>query len=54
MRHIARGAFIGAVAAIIGALGSILAYEEMLRCPTEDSCSPQYEDGRWTIVEVTP
>lgn len=23
-------------------------------CPTEDSCQPQYQDGTWTIVEVTP
>lgn len=23
-------------------------------CPTEDSCRPQYSDGRWTIEEVTP
>jgi len=20
-------------------------------CPTEDSCYPEYEDGRWTIIE---
>ena len=23
-------------------------------CPTEDSCTPQYENGRWTAVPVTP
>jgi len=20
-------------------------------CPTEDACYPEYEDGRWTIIE---
>lgn len=24
------------------------------RCPTEDSCTASYEDGHWTITEVTP
>jgi hypothetical protein len=23
-------------------------------CPTEDSCTPDYHHGSWTIVPVTP
>lgn len=23
-------------------------------CPTEDSCEPQWHNGEWHIVEVTP
>lgn len=23
-------------------------------CPTEDSCQPSYEHGKWTIVRVVP
>lgn len=23
-------------------------------CPTEDSCTVDYEDGRWTVTEDTP
>lgn len=24
------------------------------RCPTEDSCTVDYDHGRWTVTEVTP
>ena len=23
-------------------------------CPTEDSCQPTYDDGRWVIVPIVP
>jgi len=44
-----------ALIALAGGLcGYNLAHDEPPHCPTEDSCQPQYEDGEWTIVEVTP
>jgi hypothetical protein len=42
-----------------GLLGLLLAAQLAVvghdpSCPTEDSCQPLYEDGRWVVVEVTP
>jgi hypothetical protein len=28
--------------------------EYWVSCPTEDSCTANYEDGRWHIEQVTP
>jgi len=42
-----------------GLLGLLLAAQLTVvghdpSCPTEDSCQPLHQDGRWVVVEVTP
>lgn len=27
---------------------------KLVKCPTEDSCQPEYSHGQWTIKEITP
>jgi hypothetical protein len=51
----ARCALAGLVLAAAGAMfGWAWAGETPPHCPTEDSCRADYEDGRYTIIEVTP
>lgn len=51
MRTIAQ--FIVGVVAGVVLLAGVQALTQP-HCPTEDSCRPMYEDGRWVIAEVTP
>ena len=53
------GAFwLALIAAMLLGLAYYLGYQDgrdgQPSCPTEDSCSVDYRDGAWDIVEVTP
>ena len=43
-----------AVWMVLGVLGTLAVQaERQPHCPTEDSCAVSYENGKWTITEVT-
>lgn len=53
-----RVAYIAAALALAFCVGLLTgraeAAAEQPHCPSEDSCRPDYRDGRWHIIELQP